>query len=376
MAVRVMYLVRPCRGGMLQHLNYLLRYLDRRKFIPLVVGPAEPELVSLPEQLGADFRPLALQAGWYPWSRWRLERELEEIIRSERVELVHTHGVLAGLVGRRPAHRLGVPVVATYHNLVYSRPGSRWRKALVARWQKGLAQYTDRYLVVCRAVAEELVRVEGVPPEKIAVIPNGIDADRLQNLFEQGVNCSRHFPPGTAVVGTFSRLIPEKGVDVFLRAAEKTARQWEPARFLIVGDGPQRRRLESLCRRLGLEARVRFLGWVDEAAANLPHLAVYVQPSRQEGLSMAVLEAMAAGRAVVASATGGLAELIRPGKNGLLVAPGNPEELAGAILGLLRDPDRTVRLGQEARRTVQEKFSARRMAEKTQEVYHQLLDRS
>jgi len=359
---------------MLQHLLHLLQYLDRSRFRPLVAGTPEEALVAALRDLDADFRPLPVGQGWHPIGRRRLQRELEGLLRAEGVRLVHTHGVLAGLVARYPAYRAGVRVLVTCHNLIYTRPGWPWRKRLLARWQRRLVPYTDRFIAVCRALAEELRRFEGVPPEKIAVIPNGVDLERLDAVLARGRSLPPPFDRGP-VVGTFCRLIPEKGPDLFLKAAAVIARQVPESRFVIAGDGPWRPHLEALARGLGLGGRVGFLGWVEEAAGLLPRLAVYVQASRQEGLSLAVLEAMAARRPVVAFRTGGLAEVIRPHRNGLLVPAQSWPELAQAVTALLRDRGLADRLAAEGRRTVQERYSARETVERTQALYRDLLGR-
>jgi len=309
---------------------------------------------------------------WLPWRYTGLREELYRFIRRAGIGLVHTHGVQAGLVGRWAAHRAGVPVVATVHNFVYSRPGARWQKLALAWYQRRLARHTDCFIAVSSSLAEELQRVEGVPPEKIVTIYNGVDLDRLAASFER----SREWRPtlGTKgpLVGTIARLLPEKGVDVFLRACAGVGRAEPQARFVIVGDGPARRSLEDLAARLGLGGRALFLGWVEEAASLLPLLDVYVQPSWREGFSLAVLEAMAAGRPVVATRAGGLAEVVRPGENGYLVAPGDAEGLAREILFLLRHPLLARQMGGAGRRLVQARFGIADMVKATQEVYRRL----
>lgn len=371
---RLLYVVRACGGGMLRHLLDLLRYLDRSLFQPLVAGPPQGKLPCAIGSLGVDFIPLPLKGNWQPWQYPRLREELSGFIRRAGINLVHTHGVHAGLVGRWAAHRAGVPVIATAHNFVYSRPGPRWQKAALAWYQRRLVPITDCFIAVSQGLAQELQRVEGVPPGKIVTIYNGVDLDRLAVAFGRAGEKRLPFLADGPVVGTIARLIPEKGVDVFLRACALIVRVEPQVRFLIIGDGPSRRALEELAGRLGLGERAFFVGQVEEAASLLPFLDVYVQPSRQEGFSLAVLEAMAAGLPIVASSTGGLVEVVRPGENGYLVAPGDWEGLAREILFLLRHPGLARHLGRAGRRLVAARFGVTGMVQATQEVYRRLIE--
>lgn len=370
---KILYVIRPCRGGMLQHLLGLLRYLDRGRFCPVVAGPPVGPLPAAVAALDVAFIPLALQEGWHPWPDHWLRRRLAAIIAGTGVDLVHTHGVQAGLAARPVAYAAGVPVVATAHNFVYSRPGPAWQKRILARCQRRLVGYTDCFIAVCEGLGRELRQVEGVPAHKLVIIPNGVDLDRLQAIFARGKAKDPLFPHERPRIGVFARLIPEKGVDVFLRASVPVAREVPRCRFLIVGDGPQRRALENLARRLGLAERAFFLGEVEEAAGLLPLLDLYVQPSRQEGLSLAVLEAMAAGRPVVASRTGGLVEEVRHGETGWLTAPGDVHDLAKAMLFLLGHAELARRFGENGRRLVAERFTVKKMVEATEAVYSRLL---
>jgi glycosyltransferase involved in cell wall biosynthesis len=156
--------------------------------------------------------------------------------------------------------------------------------------------------------------------------------------------------PGRPVVGLVGRLVPEKGVDVFLRAAALVSAVVPQARFLVVGDGPLRPDLEHRAAVLGLAGAVTFTGYRSDAPRLLAGLDVLAVPSRSDGSPLVVCEAMAAGVPVVASRVGGLPDLVEDGGSGLLVRPGEAEDLARALVSLLLDPEAARRLGARGRR--------------------------
>jgi glycosyltransferase involved in cell wall biosynthesis len=171
-----------------------------------------------------------------------------------------------------------------------------------------------------------------------------------------------------------ARLQPEKGVATFLKAAARVSKASPEARFLVVGDGPLREELLGLAGRLGMEDRVRFLGYRTDARALIGLLDVLVVPSLTEGSPLIVLEAMAAGVPVVASAVGGIPDQARHGEEGLLVPPGDPEALAGAMGELLRDPSRARLLGAAGRRRTENEFSHETLVRRIEGIYRAVLE--
>lgn len=367
---RLIYVIRKCSGGMLGHLLGLLDSLDGSGWSALVAGPPYPSLQEAVSERGVPYVGIPVGENRL-LNHQRAVWELSELIHRQRAVLLHTHGVWAGLLGRPAAKRVGIPVVVTAHNFVYSRPGPAWKKAALAWRQRRLVPDTARFIAVCEGLANELQRVEGVPESRITTIYNGIDLHRLERLFAgsgTGIDFQNHRVP---TVGTIARFIPEKGVDLFLRAASVVAREKPLTRFLIIGEGPDRAKLTALTSRLGLEGRVDFRT-AAPAAGHLPRLTVYVQPSRQEGLSLAVLEAMAASLPVVAARTGGLIEEVQSGRTGLFFEPGNWRELAQRIIALLNDPEGSSRMGRRGRRRVEERFNLEGMVSSTLKVYQDL----
>jgi glycosyltransferase involved in cell wall biosynthesis len=270
--------------------------------------------------------------------------------------LACTYGLLAAALGRVPA------VVATVQ-LFVDIPYGRWVRAR----QRLLSMRVGRYIAVSRDLAGRLHRTFGIPRDKISVVHNGVPVlplPRQHRSVEDGFST----PP---VILTTARLDPQKGLDDLLAAAALVPE----ARFVLAGDGPQRDHLIARTESLGLSGRVSFLGLRHDVPELLAGCDLFVLPSRYEGLPLAVLEAMAAGKPVVATAVAGTDEAVVPGLTGLLVPPEDGPALAGAIRTVLGDPALAARLGRAGRERVERELTARTMGDRVTRIYRELLTR-
>jgi glycosyltransferase involved in cell wall biosynthesis len=316
----------------------LLRELDARR-----VSLSEYPIATL-----ASARALAQQL--------RLAREM----RRNRIRVVHAFGYYP-IVFAVPAARLaGVPlVVASVRDTGDHLSGSQRR---LQRWACAGSHHV---LVNAQAVRDALA-AQGYAARRISVIPNGIDMARFQPRAEAD----------DPIVAVFSRLNPLKGIEYFLEAAARLLPRFPRARFWIVGDSVApgyRARLAAQALGLGLRERVAFLGFRDDVPALLRQVSVSVLPSLSEGLSNVVLEAMAAGVPVVATAVGGTPELIRDGETGLLVPARDSRALERAVGSLLEDHARASALGAAARLEAGRRFSLQAMVRETERLYEDLL---
>jgi len=210
----------------------------------------------------------------------------------------------------------------------------------------------------------------------VVTVRNGINVSLLwRGVREPSTIETAIVNPQYPLIGTVGRLVPEKGLDTFVAASTIVKRRFSEARFLIVGDGPLRAELLALRSRLGLEDEVVLLGQRSYVTRIVNSLQVFVMASRTEGLPMVLLEAIALGRPVVATAVGGIPEVARHGYNTLLVPPDDPESLADAILRVLTDQELSARLGVSAIATINEEFTSDRMALETAKVFQAVLDR-
>lgn len=209
------------------------------------------------------------------------------------------------------------------------------------------------------AAGRQLI-AEGVPAERIRIIPNGVSLERF---------APRVAPRPVSTVLTVANLRAEKAHEVLLAAAAQLAPRYPHLRFQVAGDGPRMAELRELAAALGIADRVAFLGHREDVAALLAAADLFVLPSRSEAFPNGAIEAMAAGLPVIASATGGLLDLIDSGTTGLLVPPDDPAALAEAIEGLLLSPARASLLGGAARDEVTRRYSFERMVRAFEDLY-------
>ncbi len=349
-------------GGGERHLadlSHALVHRGHEVYAATVPGsPLSSELSFVPEE-----RSIALTPHNYVKNLIALAR----FVRAHRIEIVHAHAArdyhLAVLAVRlAPRSRL----VLTRHVLFPLR-----------RINKPLLSGVARVIAVSEAVAESLRQNGVVERAKITVVHNGIDVDRFNGAVEVASTRDGHFP---MLVGTVGHLAPIKGHDIFVRAAALTSARRRGVRFTIVGEdkSPEmshRRSLENLVTELGLGDVVALRGWCDDMPAVLSSLTLFVSAARSEPFGLAIVEAMAAGLPVVATASEGATEIIEDGVSGKLVAADNPEALAQAIDELLDDLDERSRLGRNALLAARERYSLDRMASDTEQVYREVLDR-
>lgn len=295
----------------------------------------------------------------------RLDRRytsmLRQLILQTSPDVVHAH-LHASIVAASCAIDGTTPsFVITEHSEAI------WRNS--AAWSEALSAYAraDAILTVSARIADRLVATAAVDASTLHVVRNTL------HCVPSVPPSKRRARPGGDVVGVVARLLPEKGVDVFLRAAAQIARALPQTRFVVVGGGPERSRLLELTDSLGLRSRVRFLGARDEATSVIRDLDVLCVPSRSEGTPLVVLEAMAAGTPIVATAAGGIPEQVCHGREALLVAPEDEAALAAAVLRLLERPRLAQRLAAAARRRVIIEFAPERMVAMVEDVYRDCL---
>lgn len=232
-----------------------------------------------------------------------------------------------------------------------------------------MAACVDRYLAVSDEVAERLQASLRIPARKIEVVRNGIPLDRFAGA-APGALAHLRSGNGRPLVLTVARLDPQKGHTYLLQAAALVPE----AVFALVGDGEQRAALEAQARSLGLQDRVLFLGHRADIPELLASCDLFVLPSLFEGFPLSVLEAMAAGKAVVTSDIGGTDEAVVHRETGLLVPPGDATALAAAIRTLLGDPGLAKRFGEAGQAKALREFSAGRVVRRVSEIYEELLD--
>jgi glycosyltransferase involved in cell wall biosynthesis len=339
-------------GGAERHLLTLLPALAERGLEPVFVGLDDPEWDPV-DFYGA----LTVPAIRIPAPRDLDPFLLARLVRGLRADVVHTHLVHADVYGGLAAALRGTPLVSTKHN------DDRFRLGPFRHVERGLARLSRRIVTITEALRRFTVEQVGLPAAKVETIHYGLD--ELPAAW--GENPPDDVPDGVRVLLAVSRLTPQKGLDVAVRALASLPD--EVVLVVLSSTQEQRGELEALARELGVARRLHLLGRLPDVAAWLRRAEVLVHPARWEGFGLAVLEAMLAGLPVVASDVSSLPELVVDGETGFLVRPDDPSALA---LGIARSLEDRERLGAAGRERARREFSVARMADRTAELYARL----
>lgn len=312
------------------------------------------------EQRKVETRVLPLagpfHASWF--------RECLRLVRSERVSLIHAHEFSAIVYGWVVARLAGIPLIATIHGKSYFADKGRRRAAyrIVSRSGQFVAVSQDLKRFVSARV--------GIPVQRIEVIYNGVArAPLVSEEDRQACRAELDLRPESPILGVVGSLYPVKGHQYVLEAMPAVLRACPEAVLLVAGRGELDVALKEQAKRLGIERHVRFLGMRHDIPRLLAVMDLFVLPSLSEGLSLALLEAMAAGKPVVASRVGGNPELIVEGRTGILVEAGDVRGLADGIVRLLADRPMLQRFGREGAVRVNAQFSIDRMVEQYRALY-------
>ncbi|HID76995.1 MAG TPA: glycosyltransferase [Planctomycetaceae bacterium] len=354
-------------GGAEKAFTELAVRADRQRFRVMAIclgpRPAQPRaaLVKRLEACGVPITFLGARSG----HQFRFAvRELQRRLAQQQIDLLQSFLFHANIVGRLAARRAAVRRVVCGIRVAEPR---RWH-----RWVDRLTQtMVDRYVCVSQAVADFATSRAGLAAEKLVVIPNGVDLDRYPpdcpaDLEAFGI------PRSSPVVTFVGRLEPQKGPEWLVRNAPSWLEQLPACHLLLVGDGPQRRRLERIRRRLGIAQRVHLLGWRPDVPEILAASHLVVLPSRWEGMPNVILEAMATGRPVLATDVEGVQELLGPAAKGQTVAWGDSVGFARRVVALLSDPQLAARIGQANRQRAERQFPIGRTVRAYEELWASL----
>jgi glycosyltransferase involved in cell wall biosynthesis len=353
-------------GGAERHLLDLVQGLTLYGVDVEVICPRPGPLTDQLAACGIPVQCIELIRSWHRKEyvlNWGAVERLISVLEKKRPDVLHSHLFLAHLHASLAGQRAGIQaIVYTAHTAV-------------VRPENVLLSYITsvRTIAVSRAVAYFLTDA-GVPDERIEVIRNGVGAHHFEENIEaqQSVQASLCLGRGP-IIGTVSRLSSEKGIDVLLRAVQQVKKVFPSIIVLIIGDGPQAAELHLLTKQLNLNETIRFLGVRTDIAILNRLLDVFVLPSREEAFSIALLEAMAAGKAVIATDIDGTPEIVTHGVDGWLVEADDPQSLAQALIMLLEDPALRAAMGSAAQLKAAIQFTLDRMIRETLSFYRHLL---
>jgi len=303
---------------------------------------------------------------------------LAAILKEHRVDVAHCHnwgGLVDTVIAAKLARR---PVLHTQHGLDYGFSDSpdHLRSRLRTVLKTLACQGVGKVATVSHEVAQMVTREWRVPPGRVSVVHNGVRVPLPGQGVEVRARWRQELGIGESdvLIGTVAVFRPVKDLHTMLEAMALMRKETSRARLVLMGAGPQKEELEAAVKRLGLESVVHFPGFRRDASQLLPALDVFVLSSLSEGISLALLDAMAAGVPSVATAVGGNLEIIRDPACGVLVPPRSPRDLADAILSLMDDSPRRRELVEGGRRRVEEAFSLRRMVGAYESLYASLMN--
>lgn len=370
--LRITYLIDKLhRAGAQTHLGQLAPALDRAAFDVEVLcllddGPVADEMRAR----GVEVHVLDLGRLYAPRGLAGL-KNLVTHLRRRRVDVLHTYLISSNIYGTIAGRLAGVgSVVTSRRDTGFSR---NWRLHFVE--ERFINPRVDRVVAVTPAVAELARHERGLAPGRVTTIENGVDLEawRPEGHPRPGLRREWNVADDEIAFGVVGHLSPVKGHADFLAAAAIVARSQPRARFVLVGDGSLRAELEAQAASLGLRDRVLFAGERHDVPAVLAALDVVVLSSHTEGMSNALLEAMAMARPVVATAVGGNPDVVRDGVTGHLVPPREPEALAAALGRVASDLPAAAALGRAARADVAARLSLPRMVARYEALYRELV---
>lgn len=378
--IKILYVIGTLDvGGTERQLVELVSRLDGARFEPAVCclssgGSLEAELKT------RDIPVHVVNFRGFRTARRGLIRSAPEVIcalfrfwrllRNQRPDIVHGLLFWAYIIGTFAARAAGVPIIVSSRRSLGNFKADKPHYLVLERIANRM---TDLVIANSEAVRRDAIREEGLPADKVMVIHNGLELPPFGLSPDEDLRQSLGLGRGVPVIGVVANFIHYKGYQFFLEAWGAVVKRFPRNVALLVGEGPLRRELEARVEAMGLGKSVRFLGTHQDVPALLALMDLVVHPSLEEGFSNAILEAMAAGKPVVATAVGGNPEAVVHGETGFLVPPRDSQALAEAMVWLLDHPTEAARFGEAGRRRVAERFELGAMIRQYEAVYERLV---
>ncbi len=351
-------------GGIEKKIAAVLPRLDRKLFSPRVLCIRERgALADDLEKQGIPVDCIPLKSRLDPLGIWRMRQYL----RRHRIDLVHAHMYRSAVPSTIAAHWAGVPIITQVHNV------GTWETPRQVRMDRFLSRWREAMIAVSETVRQDMISTLQLPAEKARLIYNGVDlAQFAPASARQAAKRAAGFDEDSVVVLMAARLVEQKNPQAFIEIARRLAPRFPQAVFALAGGGKLADVLHQQIVELGLQERVKMLGLCQNMEPVYQAADVFVLPSFKEGFSNALIEAMACGLPIVATAVGGAPEALEGQEAGYLVPPGNVDALENAVARLLEDAELRLAMSKGARRRAQ-RFSLERMVEDVERLYLEIL---
>jgi glycosyltransferase involved in cell wall biosynthesis len=303
--------------------------------------------------------------------------QIRHFLKENEIRIIHTHGYKATFYGLLASMGLETKKIATCHNWLSNNKKMKFYEYL----DKLFLRKFDKVIAVSDILKNEIL-MSGITRDKVIVINNGVDVDRFQAISNKLQAASRKLQVKKAlgigederVVGTVGRLSEEKGHIYLLQAFEMVTKEFPNIKLLLVGDGALKDKLQAASYKLHLENKVIFTGARNDIPELLNAMDIFVLPSLVEAMPMALLEAMASIRPIIATNVGSVAKLIKHNETGILIAPGDPVAIKNSIIALLRNSKNAFALAEKSFENVRDNFSSKNMVNKYISLYEKLMN--
>ncbi|MCM8799271.1 MAG: glycosyltransferase family 4 protein [Candidatus Omnitrophica bacterium] len=375
--INILYIITKLElGGAQRQLLLLIRNLDTTKYNIFLLTSSRGILISEALSIGE----LKLK------TIWALDRPINPLkdilafisiykfIKKNKIDIVHTHSSKAGILGRWAAKLAGVKFIFhTVHGWSF-HPYQNWLiNNLFIFLEKITSLFTDKFIVVCETDKFRGLLNRVGSEEKYVVIPYAIELNVTKDIRDDSMKKELGIKDEDLVIGTISSLKPQKAPWDFVKVAFRVKENFPRAKFLFIGDGFLRERIERMVYNYGLKRDFIFTGWRKDIGRILPIIDIFVLTSLWEGVPIAVLEAMALAKPVVVTDTGGISEIIKDKFNGFLVRCGDVEKISSIILNLLKDKMLKDMIAQNAKDSIDSKYNITSMINSTQKLYLEVI---
>lgn len=355
-------------GGMERVIMELCRYVDPKRYRLSICCISRRGVLA--DQMEAEGVQVIYCNQQSRAAKYMRGLELARIFREQNVQVLHTHHTPAFIDSTIGATLARVPVlINTDHCKQYPAP-KIWMQL-----ERAASYGADTIVAVSKQTRDELIEYEKIPESKIEVVYNGIDVKPRRSEPPAVLRQELGLEPDDIVIGTAGRLEPQKGLDLFISAMPAILERLPKARFVVVGFGSLEAALKEQAARLGVAGRTIFTGSRVDAVDIIRLFDCFVSTSVFEGMPMALLEAMAFGKPIVATAVGGVPEVVTAGYNGILLHDRDPSSVSRAVTDLLTSPAKLAELGANGRRRYEEQFTAAAMVRAYEAIYDRYVDR-
>ncbi len=369
----VHFLNSKVRGGVENHVLLLLKYIDRKRFDPVVVCPSELAAILGKELAEMDVSVFELEVK-SPFDFKDMLRFVS-FLRREKIDIVHAHLFNASRASHFLAKLAGVPITIETNHV-----REAWRKGTLKTWyaiDRLFARFTDCIIAVSKANAIYLSDVKGIAAGKVRVVQNGIDTRAFDSdtASSSSIRAALGIAEDAPLISVIARLEPQKGHIYLLEAIPEIVKRFPEVVFLLAGDGALASELKTQAARLKIERNIIFAGFRSDAEQLLRASDIFLLPSLWEGLPLVAIEASAVGVPVIATAVDGTPEVVKDGETGLLIAPRNPVAITEAVLKLLDNPQEARRMGQHGAGFVRAHFDIGLQVKGTEAIYNALISK-